>query len=250
MAHVEEEIGAWRAFVQQRPGVDDRDADELEAHLRDQMADLDAAGLTPDEAFLIAVKRIGALDDVSQEFAREHSGRLWKQLVLSGGDAERGDEARWQEALVFALGAAVTVQLARLVAGFSGEQSPWLLRNASLLVLPYLAGYFARLRGLTARRCVLTAIPAVVAAVLVNLYPFDDGATTGVLVAAHLPVVLWFLVAAAYTGGESAPTNGAWTSSASRASGSSTTCCSPWAVVCSWGSPRGSSSPPAWTPSG
>ena len=48
----------------------------------------------------------------------------------------------------------------------------------------------------------LTAIPAVVAAVLVNLYPFDDGATTGVLVAAHLPVVLWFLVAATYTGGE------------------------------------------------
>ena len=42
-----------------------------------------SAGLSGDEAFLVAVKRLGSLDEVSREFAREHSERLWKQLVLT-----------------------------------------------------------------------------------------------------------------------------------------------------------------------
>ena len=64
MDPLESEIAAWRAIVAQSPAVGDRDVEELEAHLRDQIADLDAAGLTVDEAFLIAVKRIGRLDEV------------------------------------------------------------------------------------------------------------------------------------------------------------------------------------------
>ena len=84
MESLEPEIAEWRAFVGQGPAVDGRDVEELEAHLRDQIADLDAAGLAADEAFLIAVKRMGSLDELSREFAREHSGRLWRQLVLSG----------------------------------------------------------------------------------------------------------------------------------------------------------------------
>ena len=60
------------------------DAEELEDHLRSRIAELTEAGLRPDEAFLIAVKRMGSLDELSREFAREHSERLWKQLVLPG----------------------------------------------------------------------------------------------------------------------------------------------------------------------
>jgi len=132
------EIGEWRALVEQGPAVDGRDAEELEAHLRDQIADLIAAGLTADEAFLIAVKRIGSLDDVSREFAREHSGRLWRQLVTSDSGEERETDKRWLEAIVFAIAAALTIQVARLAAGLPGEESSWLLRNASLFVLPFL----------------------------------------------------------------------------------------------------------------
>jgi hypothetical protein len=198
---LESEIAEWRSLVAQSPTVDGRDVEELETHLRDQIADLDAAGLTPDEAFLIAVKRIGRIDDVSREFAREHSGRLWKQLVLSGSDEEDQSKSRWGEPLVFAVAAAITFQVARLAAGFPGEESFWLFRNASLLVLPFLAGYFARRRGLTARQCLLTAVPVVVAAVVINVYPFRNEASTELLVIMHLPVVLWFVVAYPYTSG-------------------------------------------------
>ncbi|HEV2811457.1 MAG TPA: permease prefix domain 1-containing protein [Acidimicrobiales bacterium] len=201
MEALESQIAEWRGFVAQRPAVDDRDVEELEAHLREQIADLDAAGLAADEAFLVAVKRMGGLDSLSREFAREHSGRLWKQIVLSGGGEQEQLDSRWPEVLACALAAALTVQVARLASGFPGDESLWLLRNASLLVVPFLAGYFARRRRLPLRQCLLTAAPFVVAAVVVNLYPYREGGSTELLVAAHLPVALWFVVAYPYMGG-------------------------------------------------
>ena len=201
MDQLESEIAEWRAYVAKSPAVNGHDIDELEAHLRDQIAEFDAAGLTPDEAFLVAVKRMGRLDDVSREFAREHSGRLWKQLVLSDGDGQEPADTRWVETLVFAIAVAVTVQVARLAAGFPGEESSWLFRNASLLVLPFLAGYFAHRRRLVSRHWLVIAAPVAIAAVVINLYPYREGASTELLVAAHLPVVLWFVVAYAYMSG-------------------------------------------------
>src|SRR5205085_666145 len=128
-------IAEWRAFVGRGPGVAGHDVEELEAHLRDQIADLLAVGLAADEAFLIAVKRLGRLDEMSREFAREHSGRLWKQLVLTGGDDQRRPDPSWREALLFAVAAAVAVQVARLAAGFPDDEPRWLMRNVSLLVV-------------------------------------------------------------------------------------------------------------------
>jgi len=201
MDGVESQIAEWRAYVAKAPGVNGRDLDELDAHLRDQIAELGAAGLDDDEAFLVAVKRMGDLDSLSREFAREHSGRLWKQLVLSGeGDPARSS-SRWFEALAFALAAAVAMQVARLVARFPDEEPEWLFLNIGLLVLPFLAGYFAHRRGLDPRRWALTAAPFALVALVVNLYPFRADSSTEVLVALYLPVALWFAVAYPYMGG-------------------------------------------------
>lgn len=91
---LESQIGQWRGgYVERRHAISAADTDEMEDHLRDQISDLSAAGLQTDEAFLVAVKRMGNVDDISREFAREHSDRLWKQLVLmpaaSDGDGTR-----------------------------------------------------------------------------------------------------------------------------------------------------------------
>jgi hypothetical protein len=199
---LEVEIAEWRSFVTEAPAVDGREVDELEAHLRDQIADLNAAGLAADEAFLIAVKRMGSIDDLSREFAREHSGRLWRQLVLpGGGDEERAAASRWPEAVLFAVAAAVTVQIARLLAGFPDEEPTWLARNAGLFVIPFVAGWFARRRDLELRRFLVPAVVFLVAAVVVNVYPYGEDSATEILVSAHLPVVLWFVVAVPYMGG-------------------------------------------------
>jgi hypothetical protein len=201
MESVESQIAEWRAYVASAPGVDGHDVDELEDHLRHQIAELSAAGLTADEGFLVAVKRMGDLDALSREFAREHSGRLWKQLVLRGDDEPARAAGGWLETVVFAVAAALVVQVARLAADFPDEEPNWLFRNGSLFVLPVLAGYFARRRQLDTRRWVLAAAPFVLAALVVNLYPYDANSATEALVALHLPVVLWFAVAYPYMGG-------------------------------------------------
>src|SRR5918992_717258 len=83
---LEEQIGRWRSYIRRRPALHAADLAELEDHLREQVAVLADAGLATDEAFLVAVKRLGNLDALSREFAREHSDRLWKQLVVSPSD--------------------------------------------------------------------------------------------------------------------------------------------------------------------
>jgi hypothetical protein len=201
MESLEVEIAEWRSFVGQVPAVDGRDVDELEAHLRDQITDLNAAGLAADEAFLIAVKRLGSLDALAREFAREHTGRLWRQLVLSGADEERAVARRWPEALLFAAAAGVTVLIALLIAGYPDEEPDWLYRNVSLLVIPFLAGWLARERQLSGRLLLLPAATFLAAAVVINTYPFEADGATETLAVAHLPVVLWFVVAYPYMGG-------------------------------------------------
>src|ERR1044072_8522471 len=88
---VEEQIAQWGGDLRQRRAINGADVEELEGHLRDQIAMLTTAGLAGDEAFLVAVKRMGSLDSLSREFAREHSERLWKQLVVA--DDESPDAA-------------------------------------------------------------------------------------------------------------------------------------------------------------
>jgi len=200
---LELQIAEWRSFVGRQPAVGGRDMEELETHLRDQVADLNAAGLADDEAFLVAVKRMGGLDVLSREFAREHSGRLWRQLVLSGAEDDAAAvDNRWPEALLFAVGAAVAIQIARVVAAFPEEEPAWLFRNAILLVLPFLAGWFARRRQLPRRQSLVLAGSFLAAAVAINVYPWGDGGTTQGLATVHLLVVLWFVVAYAYIGGD------------------------------------------------
>ena len=200
MESVEPQIAEWRTYVSKAPAVNGHDVDELEDHLRHQIADLTTAGLTQDEAFLVAVKRMGDLDAVSREFAREHSGRLWKQLLGPDDEAPLLADG-WLDALVLAAAAAVVVEVARLAAGFPDEEPTWFARNLGLFVLPFLAGYFARRRRLDLRGWLVAAAPFAVAAVVVNVYPYDADSDTEVLVALHLPVVLWFAIAFPYMGG-------------------------------------------------
>ena len=225
MESVESQIAEWRAYVASAPGVNGRDVDELEDHLRHQIAELNAAGLTADEGFLIAVKRLGDVDGLSREFAREHSGRLWKQLLVGGDDEPARRPSGWFETLAFAVAAAVVVQVARLAAGFPDEEPNWLVRNASLFVLPFLAAYFARRRQLdtrgwaagggrrsrsprswsTSTRTTRTRPPRPSSR---SICPSCSGSRS--------PTRTW--------AARSGRTSGAWTSSASRANGSSTTC--------------------------
>ncbi len=199
-------IAEWRAYLRRRQAIHPVDVDELEDHLRSQATTLREAGLAEDEAFLIAVKRIGDQDALSREFAREHSERLWRQLVVAPGEGA-GDTGQRREA-VMAIALAVAAALAVKVPELFGvrmqvdqELDAFYVRNASLLVLPFLAIFFAWKRSLAAAGRLWLAAPFVAAAAAVNLMPFASGGHTFVLAALHLPIALWLAVGYAYAGG-------------------------------------------------
>src|SRR6266478_4376593 len=96
---LEEQIAQWREYLRRRQAFHGSDIEELEGHLRDQLTALTEAGLARDEAFLVAVKRMGSLDALSREFARAHSEQLWKQLVIGPGAADESAQAAPTEML-------------------------------------------------------------------------------------------------------------------------------------------------------
>ena len=145
---LEEQIAQWRAYVRRRQALHGPDVEELEGHLRDQLVALTEAGLTGDEAFLVAVKRMGSLDALSREFAREHSERLWKQLVVAPDAADESAAAARTETFVvlaLAVAAALAIKVPALFGirlGPDEELPPFYARNASLFVFPLLTVYF------------------------------------------------------------------------------------------------------------
>ena len=201
---LEEQIAQWRAYLRRRQGVHSPDVEELEGHLRDQLTALTEAGLAAEEAFLVAVKRMGSLDALSREFARAHSERLWKQLVMAPDAADEPANTAHAETLIV-VSLAVAAALAIKVPALFGlrlspdeELPPFYARNASLFVFPLLTVYFVWKRGSDVVRGLWLALPFAAGAVFANVYPFGTGSDTEVLTALHLPIALWLAVGFAY----------------------------------------------------
>ena len=204
---LEEQIDQWRSYLRRRQAIHSVDVAELEDHLREQVAGLVDAGLATDEAFLVAVKRMGNLDALSREFAREHSDRLWKQLVVVPSDStEPRARGRMDAMVAFCLAVAAGV-LVKVPALFgieiqSDQEVPlFYVRNASLFVLPLLTGYFVWKRKIVASTLRWLALAFVAAGVFANVYPFAPNGFTLVLTVLHLPIALWLVVGLAYAGG-------------------------------------------------
>src|SRR5712664_371870 len=201
---LEEQIAQGRTYLRRRRAVHGPDVEELEGHLRDQLSALTEAGLAGEEAFLVAVKRMGSLDALSREFARAHSERLWKQLVIGPGAADASADTGHTEMLVV-LGLAVAAALAIKVPALFGhplspdaELPSFYFRNASLFVLPLLTVYFIWKRGSGVARALWLALPFAAGAVFANIFPFHTNSDTERLTVLHLPIALWLVVGFAY----------------------------------------------------
>lgn len=211
-APLEAQISQWRSYLDRRRTLERADVEELETHLRDELAALIASGLQGDEAFLVAVKRMGSLDAISREFARTQSARLWKQLVVASDDTDDSTPSASRDRLVvlgFAVAAALAVKVPMLF-GHSidpDQDAPtFYLRNASLFAFPVLTLYFLWKRGWRAMSGLWLLVPFVAAAVFANIYPWGTsmvGRASSVpdterLTILHLPIALWLVVGCAY----------------------------------------------------
>ncbi|TPW09229.1 MAG: hypothetical protein FD129_2267, partial [bacterium] len=199
---IEPMIAEWREFVGRGRTLAAPDVDELEGHLRDQIEALTTAGLAADEAFLVAVKRIGSLNALSREFARVHSDRLWRQLVL-GADSTGAKPVRKELIVVLALAvaAAMAFKIPELFGIHLDDGTmDFYARNLALFVLPFLTAYLSWKRGLGGAGFLKLCIPYVAAAAVANLYPYVSDGDTFRLQVIHLPIALWIVVGLAYVG--------------------------------------------------
>src|SRR5688572_32330201 len=162
---LEEQIDRWRSYLRRRQAIRSTDVAELEDHLREQVAVLVDAGLATDEAFLVAVKRMGNLDALSREFAREHSDRLWRQLVLVPSDSGEVRAPGRTDAIVafcLAVAAGVAIKVPVLFGLELDEHRPedaaFYARNLSLFVLQVLPAYFVWKRRVERRSLSLLVV--------------------------------------------------------------------------------------------
>lgn len=200
-APVDALIADWRDALMVRRGVAPTDVDELEDHLRGHLMSLTAVGLTDEEAFLVAVQRVGRQDAIAAGLAREHTGRLWRQYV--GGDS--GLTPTRTGALGMLAFAAAAGLAIRIPLGFALDQpSPLPLNHAVIALLALavvLTGYVA-----WRRRPPVVAVLVAIAVLITALggallgYPFVDPRETQLLGLLHAPIAIGVALGACYLG--------------------------------------------------
>jgi hypothetical protein len=147
------------------------------------------------------VKRLGGLDDLSREFAREHSDRLWKQLMFPSEPRTSRSGGGLLLAVGLAIGAAVAIKIPALFGLRFSEDGDFYARYFALLVLPFLAAYFLVRRTAALATIAVVAAPFLLGAVVMAVYPFAPDGATLVLAATHIAVVLWIVTGIAYVDG-------------------------------------------------
>ncbi|MBI3876776.1 MAG: hypothetical protein HY300_12635 [Verrucomicrobia bacterium] len=78
----------WRGQLAHSPAIKRDNLAELEVHLRDSIAGLQAKGLSEEEAFVIAAKRIGQPVQITAEFGKVNMAAVWLnrlQWIVVGG---------------------------------------------------------------------------------------------------------------------------------------------------------------------
>ena len=206
---LERRLAAWRAHARQTAAVPEAELDEREQALSLDFAALREGGLDADEAFLVALKRIGEQDPPTREFAREHAHRMLEPPAEAATGRWGIGAETWVALGLAALAAAAAKALQLLGPPLTEDAIAFYARNESIVALGCVAGYFAWKRGRATSRPGRIAAVFLAAAVLTGAFPFTPAGTTEVLTALHLPIALWLAVGVAYTAGR-------WSVSAAR----------------------------------
>lgn len=77
MFDLEAAVADWKQSLTARESLSTDDVAELESHLRDQASALHSMGLSGEEAFLIARRRVGQPSELAAEFAKVRSSIRW-----------------------------------------------------------------------------------------------------------------------------------------------------------------------------
>ncbi len=77
-----EALGEWRQRMANAPAFTPENLRELEAHLKDSMVKLQSAGLSVEESFQIATRRLGSIETLENEFGKVNVERVWLERAF------------------------------------------------------------------------------------------------------------------------------------------------------------------------
>jgi len=75
-------LDGWRNELLNTHALRPEDLAELEEHLREAMDDLIGRGLTPEESFLVAGRRLGSAAAITQEFDKVNGWTMWRWRIV------------------------------------------------------------------------------------------------------------------------------------------------------------------------
>jgi len=201
---IDTKIREWRDYYLCSGCFSDSDVDELEDHLREEIASLEQKSLSAEEAFLIAVRRMGNPPSLSKEFRKINTHDLWKKLFSEPADIEerRKNTRDLIFLVVLAISAGLLTELTRLFGISFREDEIFYLKNASFFVLPFITIFFIRKKHIPLPAFISVVLTFSLTLLFINLYPFSEKSHTLFLSTVHLPLFLWFFTGIAYTGSE------------------------------------------------
>src|SRR6266566_9681761 len=75
-------IERWRLELAAQPNLALADQRELEAHLRDTVAELQRRGLNDEESFWLARRRVGQPQQLGEEFVKANPAKAWRERIF------------------------------------------------------------------------------------------------------------------------------------------------------------------------
>ena len=204
---LEKRIDEWRSYMLRHPSVGRDRADELETLLRSEVDKLESAGLDEDEAFLVAVKRIGKKVSPTPASSQAYAEQVSKWLLAAPDTGTH--PATWKADALVAVGLAVAAAIAFRMPELFGIHisdadgpAPVYMRNFGFFILPFLAAYFGWKRTLEPAAILIAAMPFAAGMLVMNVYPFTPGGHTEVLASLHILIALWLAVGYAHCAGK------------------------------------------------
>jgi len=201
MFDLELKINSWSDYLRSSGKLDEEDILELENHLREQIDELTAKGLSKEEAFLISVKRLGNINKISDEYSKVNTEDLWKQLIADPVDpaVSKKDRKNILIIIIFAL-LAGTAAKSPTFFGINIDNSIKYFKNLSFYLIPFITLYFIIKNKINKKLIVYITGIFAITALVINLYPSYKPNHTAMLTGIHLPIMLWLVTGIAYIG--------------------------------------------------
>ncbi|MBN2416268.1 hypothetical protein JXO52_10525 [bacterium] len=198
---IEKNIVSWKTYLDSRGSFLPDDLEELETHLRDEIDALRKSGLDAEEAWFIAVKRLGRSDALSREYYKINAQSLWKHLFAPGesGAGKTGSREVWI-IIGLALLAGVLGKIPDLFGHRMSSEADSLVyfRNLGLFFIPVIAGWFLLQKKHAGTGFLLFTLFTAAGFLAVNFFPFSGERHTEVLAGMHLVLLLWMALERLY----------------------------------------------------